>query len=1024
MIYRDRIQQHKLFKQFDKLAEFEGVSKAEVLKLKGLVLDVADKVEPFMDDISQTFRQYTKHDLTHLLNIANHVHDFLPRQKKSVIPLNAIELAYIWLAILLHDVGMNVSEKEEQSIRDSVAYKDHLRHNLERLRAADDAEKAGLEVKARAIRDAVFAEFIRQRHAERVHEFVDKELCDSTGDLEKNKLRFRGKDLSGEICNLCESHNWGVRQSLDFRLPKKCVKEMETKSLVGGTTVNLCFLACCLRLGDILDFDRTRSPLSVFHSIYFTESISVEEWNKHLSINGVSVTQDRISFDASCETPSDFVAVHRFLDWVDHELQETTQIVREFPNDLAGRYQLNVVPVVDRCQVAMSDPRYVAGGFRFQMEYEQIMKLLMDKSLYPDDMMFLRELLQNALDACRYQQARAEEKGISAYRPRIQIKDASSLPNNPKRPNDGPFVEFRDNGVGMSLDQIENFFMRVGKSFYRSAVFMAERERLKEKGIHLDACSRFGIGFLSCFLGGDRILVETFQYGSRPLRVTIEGALNYFLIEQLDWVELSDFPPYCSPKDPKDDTPPNYSGTKITVFFREDWQQRNLSGGEGQIAASLENYAANQDCDIVISSLSGEQVVIPKNRWSEMASCLVLTETHLGKRKNVTDHLKPIWESLITPVEFELSEFHEGLRGKGAIWFLTDPDGKPAEECGFLRTRDSKILCSPFVFAARKVIRHDEKKRVIAALERLKSFPNERRKIVDGIREFHQKSRISSLMLINEEDIDALTKGDLTWAINMAREALLLRHKYWHKNTDEIEILRSGSLEELGALWKSVGCGDENYSDLNIASNYKLSLYGIECPGGFQSWDPAEGSAERHNWLPPHRLSVSIDTYGELSPEPAASRLFVPDERGDSVRRAVSMAFLMFAIRFASENSSHSQWLDWLKTFVGCWDFSAAGILPVDVRTLIGEAEKNPNLPDVSNVLWARSAAAHSVFGNLLVRQVPYRTAKFLDLTKPIAQQHIDKVADAAGILPDEVDCNLKSLTEYLGWDLLKGLNA
>ena len=116
MCYRDAIERNKLFGQLDKLTEFEEVTKAEVTLLKGLVLDIADMVEPFMDRIGLTFKQYTKHDLQHLLNIAEHIHDFLPHQKKkrTAIQLNAVELTYLWLAILLHDVGMFVSDADEK----------------------------------------------------------------------------------------------------------------------------------------------------------------------------------------------------------------------------------------------------------------------------------------------------------------------------------------------------------------------------------------------------------------------------------------------------------------------------------------------------------------------------------------------------------------------------------------------------------------------------------------------------------------------------------------------------------------------------------------------------------------------------------------------------------------------------------------------------------------------------------------------------------------------------------------------
>ena len=56
MSYREAIGKNKLFGQFENLADFEDVSETEVAQLKGLVLDVADVVKPFMGKIDITFR--------------------------------------------------------------------------------------------------------------------------------------------------------------------------------------------------------------------------------------------------------------------------------------------------------------------------------------------------------------------------------------------------------------------------------------------------------------------------------------------------------------------------------------------------------------------------------------------------------------------------------------------------------------------------------------------------------------------------------------------------------------------------------------------------------------------------------------------------------------------------------------------------------------------------------------------------------------------------------------------------------
>jgi HSP90 family molecular chaperone len=215
--------------------------------------------------------------------------------------------------------------------------------------------------------------------------------------------------------------------------------------------------------------------------------------------------------------------------------------------------------------------------------------------------MFLRELLQNALDACRYQKARAQEAAMAdKYVPRIQVWDGSTAPRDPNKPNGDPRIIFQDNGIGMSLNQVENFFMRVGKSFYRSAEFNAERERLAAKGIHLDACSQFGIGFLSCFLGGDRIEVETYQHGSEPLKITIEGPRKYFLIERLRRPENVGIP-FNSPSDPADDSPPQHAGTKITVFLRDGWRKNSSEADSDLAFTTLDAVAVNQEIPITVT---------------------------------------------------------------------------------------------------------------------------------------------------------------------------------------------------------------------------------------------------------------------------------------------------------------------------------------------------------------------------------------------------------------------------------------
>ena len=76
-------------------------------------------------------------------------------------------------------------------------------------------------------------------------------------------------------------------------------------------------------------------------------------------------------------------------------------------------------------------------------------------------------------------------------------------------------IQCKDNGVGMDLNIVTRFLTKAGRSYYRSPEFERERAFFREKGVDFDPCSQFGIGFMSCFMLGDRINISTRRdYGS------------------------------------------------------------------------------------------------------------------------------------------------------------------------------------------------------------------------------------------------------------------------------------------------------------------------------------------------------------------------------------------------------------------------------------------------------------------------------------------------------------------------------
>ncbi|HEX3044188.1 MAG TPA: hypothetical protein VHY08_05495 [Bacillota bacterium] len=902
------VKENPLFQCFDSLVGRDKISSKEVDILKVMVLSCAERAEKILSQIANVFRQYTKHDLLHTLNVAERIADFLPRDPNNLLPLNALELALLWAAILLHDSGMAVTDEENKELLESDAYKNFLTYHRDRLAQKDLPESKATKHEQRKIEDALFAEFIRSRHPSRARKVIRKHFLDI--------LQFQNKSLQDEVATLCESHGWNVPYSNIPNEPEKCVAQLPYQTGVAGCEVNLQYLACCLRLGDILDFDHTRAPEASLRYIGFTEEISWREWQKHLGVEALAITERQVTLHAKCDQPQQLIDIHTFLDWVDEEIVQCGDLTSEKPESIAGRYAFNLSPRVRR-KVSMRDESYLAGGFRFQLEYEEIMELLMDKALYPDPALFLRELLQNSLDACRLQKALAEEQKVM-YNFNIFVMDYSEDEKDPR-------IIFQDNGIGMSEEIVKNYFLRVGKSYYRSNDFNATRERLNAKGIQLDACSQFGIGFLSCFLGGDIIEVETYRLGAQPLTIRIQGPQKYFLIKRHN-EPSGKLSPFFTGEDYTLDGPPNYPGTRVTVHLKEDWRdssenrknKKNFLGGV--TAQTLKQYAVNVDVPITIryyKSISKlENYSIKPRRWEEEEPLL-------------PGRMKEFWRKYLCPVRISFEQYEEtrDVRGGAWFWFLKGDNGKPSLRKGFCTIDISNnfnidILAPTFSIAVTlvnliksKIITHDKvvkictlnddesKKELKKMLAELKFYIHEGIENISLLNKMERTDLLDTLTKIYDKDLD-------NWQTNYEQNEDLILYAL---NNDKDSVIKL--LSDLEII----------HPHFRFASIFKCALFGILLPVGWLDFNPLTGKSDNTNPFP--YLCSKIDFWASATIKPSANRLNIPYERTSNIRQQIGYAILRTAQELIINNNYDVEWLKWIKGLIFNNDGLSSGLL-------------------------------------------------------------------------------------------------
>jgi molecular chaperone HtpG len=125
-----------------------------------------------------------------------------------------------------------------------------------------------------------------------------------------------------------------------------------------------------------------------------------------------------------------------------------------------------------------------AGADRtFQVDLRGLVDLL-SHHLYSSPRVYLRELLQNAVDALTARRALAPDAPAEAFGIRLYA--------------DGSVVRVEDDGVGLTEADVHSFLATIGRSSKRA-------ERIAEQ--RADFIGQFGIGLLSCFLVADEIHV-------------------------------------------------------------------------------------------------------------------------------------------------------------------------------------------------------------------------------------------------------------------------------------------------------------------------------------------------------------------------------------------------------------------------------------------------------------------------------------------------------------------------------------
>ncbi|MGC7095447.1 molecular chaperone HtpG [Amycolatopsis lurida] len=161
----------------------------------------------------------------------------------------------------------------------------------------------------------------------------------------------------------------------------------------------------------------------------------------------------------------------------------------------------------------------------FQAESRQLLQLMVH-SLYSNKDIFLRELISNASDAL-------DKLKLEAYRNKDLDADTSDLHIQLEADAEARTLTVRDNGIGMSRDDVIELIGTIAKS--GTAELLRKLKETKDSTASADLIGQFGVGFYSSFMVADKVTLVTRRAGeSQGTRWESTGEGTYTIDEVED----------------------------------------------------------------------------------------------------------------------------------------------------------------------------------------------------------------------------------------------------------------------------------------------------------------------------------------------------------------------------------------------------------------------------------------------------------------------------------------------------------
>ncbi len=490
--------------------------------LANVVINILRPFASILEGNIYFFPDYTDHSIRHNEEVLTSIEQIV--SEDTLNELSPADVGVLVTAVALHDIGMHTNHEMFKNMIDGKydnipgnwfkekswkeLWHDYLKEShywdaTKRENITGDVDyiideeslsnkiNNKLKLDGRDIR--FIGEFIRKHHPRLAYEIALKGyICNTTYGFKDEDLPEYFMQLSGLVAR---SHGINVRDAIEILKQNLSDDEWKTPS-----DIKVVYLMTLIRIADYLQIHPSRSNKVEMSLRTIDSPNSKLEHEMHEAIKHIHLGNDdpeRIIVQAKPENAPIYVKIKDTVQDIQKEFDLSWAILGEvYGSKYKLRFRRIVTTITDKKKIKTF--KFVPKQFGFKFN-NSLPKLLITP-LYGNNPSYgVRELVQNAVDACRTRMALDKD-----YSNKTDFTHVTVTIN----PSTALF-SIKDTGIGMNIEEIEKYFLTIGSS-YNSSTNWKKTQDISGKDINnIYRTGRFGIGILAAFLLGPSITVRT-----------------------------------------------------------------------------------------------------------------------------------------------------------------------------------------------------------------------------------------------------------------------------------------------------------------------------------------------------------------------------------------------------------------------------------------------------------------------------------------------------------------------------------